>query len=243
MISIGNFFFKYRNLVFPIFATTIFIPSPQLFSQSIFGTNYFWIPLISGIVIAISGQVIRAATIGLKYIVRGGKNKKVYAEDLVTQGLFNHCRNPLYMGNILMLAGVGVISNSLIFMVIVVPFFCLIYQAIVLAEENYLSNKFGSTYDEYCKRTNRWVPRLTGLRETFESMKFDWKRYVVSEYNTVYLLFVGLLISVIVFTPPLAQLDNNSKLRMGITVFLVLSAIYLSVRYLKKSKRLERKVA
>ena len=78
-------------------------------------------------------------TIGLAYIIRGGKNKKVYAEDLVTTGIFAHCRNPLYVGNILMLAGVGILSNSLLYVVIMIPFFLFVYQAIVLAEENFLT--------------------------------------------------------------------------------------------------------
>src|SRR5688572_9921162 len=115
MVQIGNFFFKYRNLLFPIFALTIFIPSPELFTRETFGENYHLVPAVLGISIAIFGQVVRAATIGLKYIKRGGLDKKVYAENLVTDGIFNHCRNPLYVGNILMLSGVGILSNSLFF--------------------------------------------------------------------------------------------------------------------------------
>jgi protein-S-isoprenylcysteine O-methyltransferase Ste14 len=112
MIAIGNFFFKYRNLLFPvIILLVIFIPSPPVFTEKVFGPTYYWIPVIAGIAIALFGQLIRAVTIGLKYMVRGGKNKEVYAEDLVTEGIFNHCRNPLYVGNILMLMGAGLISN------------------------------------------------------------------------------------------------------------------------------------
>ncbi len=96
---------------------------PQLFTQKSFGENYYLYPIIIGLIITVSGQVIRGATIGLAYIIRGGKNKKVYAEDLVTTGIFAHCRNPLYVGNILMLAGVGVLSNSLLYVIIMIPFF------------------------------------------------------------------------------------------------------------------------
>src|SRR5436190_6779835 len=106
MVKIGNFFFKYRNLVFPIFGLAIFIPSPPVFSERVFGPDYYAIPMMLGIPIALLGQLIRALTIGLKYITRGGKDKKVYADDLVTEGVFHHCRNPLYVGNILMLLGV-----------------------------------------------------------------------------------------------------------------------------------------
>ena len=56
MIAIGNFFFKYRNLLFPIFALSIFIPSPSLFSEKLFGENYHIIPLVAGLCIAILGS-------------------------------------------------------------------------------------------------------------------------------------------------------------------------------------------
>lgn len=237
MISIGNFLFKYRNLLFPIFALTIFIPSPPIFTEAVFGPNYYLFPLIIGVVIALSGQAIRAATIGLRYIVRGGKNKEVYADDLVTEGIFNHCRNPLYVGNIMMLTGVGLISNSLIFMVIVVPAFCFVYQAIVLAEENYLRKKFGNKYDLYCKRVSRWFLSLNGLSETFNSMKFDWRRYYRSEYNTVYLLFLSIGIAIVAFVPPVVALDQNSKIKFGLIYFIFFSIIYLFIRYLKKRKK------
>lgn len=238
MIAIGNFFFKYRNLIFPIFGLLIFIPSPPLFSESVFGHHFYLIPMITGLVIAITGQVIRALTVGLKYIVRGGKNKKVYAEDLVTEGLFHHCRNPLYVGNILMLAGVGLVSNSLIFLSIMVPVFCFIYQAIVLAEENYLRAKFGSGYEEYTRNVNRWVPTLKGFSETVSSMKFNWKRYVVNEYNTVYLLVVSILIVLLTHHPELVKLAESRRLITFGVSFLLVSIIYLFVRWMKKSKRL-----
>ena len=44
-------------------------------------------------------------TIGYEYIVRGGRQGKVYAEDLVQGGVFAHSRNPLYLGNLLIIVG------------------------------------------------------------------------------------------------------------------------------------------
>ncbi len=157
MISIGNFFFKYRNIIFLFFYLALFIPSWPVFTETNAGAGYFWWPFIIGLFITFSGQAIRAISIGLAYIIRGGKDRKVYAEDLITQGMFNHCRNPLYVGNILMLIGVGILSNSLFYVAVMLPVFIFIYQAIVLAEENFLRKKFGAQYDVYCKKVNRWL--------------------------------------------------------------------------------------
>jgi len=238
MIGIGKFFFKYRNLIFPVFGLLIFVPSPDVFTEKVFGPDYYYIPLILGIVLALSGQLIRALTIGLKYIVRGGKKKQVYAEDLVTEGIFHHCRNPLYLGNILMLLGVGILSNSLYFLLFTVPLFCFIYQAIILAEENFLRTTFGVQYETYTQHVNRWVPRIKGLSTTMKSMEFNWRRYVVNEYNTLYLLFLSIFLVLITHHPELIKLSTPEKIRISLTCFLILSFIYLFVRYLKKSRRL-----
>jgi protein-S-isoprenylcysteine O-methyltransferase Ste14 len=224
--------------VFPIFGLAIFIPSPRVFTEEGFGPNYFNIPMILGLTIAFFGQLTRALTIGLKYIVRGGKNKEVYAEDLVTQGIFNHCRNPLYIGNILMLVGVGMLSNSLYFLIFIVPLFCFIYQAIVLAEENYLANKFGAQYEAYQKRTNRWIPKVSGLGHTVASMEFNWARYIINEYNTVYMLLLSISLVLITHDPEMVPLPLTEKLKSLVIIVLGITAVYLFVRYLKKSKKL-----
>src|SRR5882724_10973126 len=167
MINIGNFFFKYRNRIFILFYAALFIPSWPLFSKEQFGNRYYLWPILVGLLITILGQLIRGLTIGLAYIIRGGKEGKPYAEGLVTEGIFNHCRNPLYAGNILMLLGVGILANSLVYVAIVIPIFLFVYQAIVLAEENFLRGKFGNGFDEYSKKVSRWFPNLKGIGKTF----------------------------------------------------------------------------
>ena len=238
MISIGNFFFRYRNLLFIFLYILLFVPSPQLFTQKRFGSHYWEWPIIVGLLITITGQAIRAATIGLAYIIRGGRNKKIYADELVTGGIFSHCRNPLYVGNILMLLGVGVISNSLIYVIAVMPVFIFIYHTIVLAEENYLRNKFGERFKAYCKRVNRWIPSMSHITETFKSMKFKWKRWILKEYNTQFVWLSGITLILLLHYPQLT--NNNLHLRnlLSITIVSALLVLYFFVRYLKKSGKL-----
>ena len=239
MVAIGNFFFKYRNLLFIFLYALLFVPSPALFRAEQLGPGYWIWPVTIGLVVTVSGQLIRGATIGLAYIIRGGKDGKVHADDLVTQGIFNHCRNPLYVGNILMLLGVGILSNSLLYVVVVMPLFLLIYHAIVLAEENFLRNKFGESYAAYCRKVNRWLPSFAHLSSTFRSMEFKWKRWIVKEYNTQYVWLTGIVLLLLFRYPQLT--DGNIHLRnllLGI-ILPVLLMIYLFVRYLKKSGKLK----
>src|SRR5262245_8055081 len=158
MVKIGNFFFKFRNALFPFAYAFLFLKSPWLFANA-------HVALGLGLAVALFGQFLRAITIALVYIRRGVKNREVYANNLVTEGMFSHCRNPLYVGNFLMIAGLGLISNSMIFVGIIVPLFFFIYWAIISAEEAFLRNKFGAEYDDYCSRVNRVLPVFTGFSE------------------------------------------------------------------------------
>lgn len=238
MIAIGNFFFKYRNILFIVLYLALFIPSPPLFSEGKFGEGYFWWPIGLGLLITFKGQFIRALTIGLAYIVRGGKDGKVYAEGLVTEGVFAHCRNPLYVGNILMLAGVGILANSFWYVVIVIPLFLFIYQAIVLAEEHFLQNKFGNSFIQYCQKVPRWWFRINGFFKTISGMHYNWKRYVLKEHTTFFIWLTGIILIILFKYPHLTQHDPQLRLNILTWIIPILGLAYALIRYLKKSGKL-----
>lgn len=231
MVKLGNILFHYRNFLFPVFYFLLFIPSKNVFDN-------IAIPMIAGFIVAASGQSIRVATIGLVYIIRGGKNRQIYAEGLVTEGLFSHCRNPLYVGNVLIIIGLGIMSNSLFFMALMIPLFLFFYQAIVLAEENFLRNKFGPGYDDYTAKVNRWIPDFRGISSTFSSMSFNWTRVFIREYTTTYIWLTGAVL--LVFKNYYFEYGKDaamSLLSYFIIAMVMLLAAYLFVRFMKKSKR------
>ncbi len=242
MIAIGNFFFKYRNWIFILFYAALFVPSLPLFSAAVCGAHYYWWPVSIGLLITCTGQGIRGLTIGLAYIVRGGKEGKPYAEGLVTEGIFRHCRNPLYVGNILMLLGVGILANSVFYVAVMMPLFSFIYQAIVLAEEDFLRKKFGAGFDDYCRDVNRWWPSLQGLGSTLRSMTFNWKRWILKEHTTQFIWLLGIAMLLAAPLPALRypELLEGCALppyRIYAISVGVLCALYALVRILKKTGR------
>lgn len=169
MEKFGRFIFKYRNFIFPLFFfLLVFSTRPFLGSEHIEVLTY-----ALGIAVALAGQLIRALTVGLAYIKRGGKDRKVYARELVKGGVFAHCRNPLYMGNIMIVIGLGIIANSVLFYLIGIPLFVFMYLAITRAEEKYLRDKFGEEYIEYCKNVNRFIPDLSGIKQDHKKHEFQ----------------------------------------------------------------------
>jgi protein-S-isoprenylcysteine O-methyltransferase Ste14 len=237
MVAIGNFLFHYRNGLFPlVYALLIFKSQPLL-------PDYRLAALL-GFLVAAAGQLLRAVTVGLEYIIRGGRHREVYAEKLVQGGLFAHCRNPLYVGNYLILVGVGLASNSLLFVSVALPFFALAYWAIIAAEENYLRNKFGPEFDDYCARVNRLLPNLSGLGRTLAGMRFNWRRLITAEYGSAYIW----LAAISLVTLKNAWMNGQTDLSQPIvwtswTLFAAATLAYGLARVLKKSGFLKTPVA
>jgi hypothetical protein len=198
--------------------------------------------IVVGTIIALSGQTLRALTIGLAYIKRGGKKKKVYAETLVQEGIFAHCRNPLYLGNLLILIGVGIAGNSLLFVLFGIPFLIFAYLAIIYAEENYLGKKFGQEFDDYCRRVNRIIPNFSGLGNTMKGMEFKWNRLVVKEYATPFVWVTGLtfLIMKDTYLDRGYEASKYTLWSMSLLILVVICAFF-AAWYLKRNKILRSK--
>ena len=79
MVAVGTFLFRWRNTIFPWLFVALLLPGPRLFADP-------WHALALSVLVTGLGQTIRALTIGLRYIKRGGRGGKVYANDLVTEG-------------------------------------------------------------------------------------------------------------------------------------------------------------
>jgi protein-S-isoprenylcysteine O-methyltransferase Ste14 len=237
-LRLGALFFKYRDILFPLVLLALaFGTRPRLF----LGETRTDVALdFVGIGLALVGQVLRAVTIGLQYIRRGGKNKQVYAKSLVVGGVFAHCRNPLYLGNILGILGMMLIHNGIWMYAIGVPYFALAYASIIAEEERYLRGRFGAEYDGYCRRVPRLRVRPTGLLATLRSVPFQWKRLVAKEYGTTFSgssALLGLLIWERV------RLDEYGASSRAITIIASIWAVlllgYLIARSLKKHGRLD----
>lgn len=176
LVRQGDFWFRHRGALLPISVVLLLIPSPALAGDPL--------PVgLAGLGIALVGQLIRCATIGLVYIIRGGRDHKVHAETLVTEGIYDHVRNPMYLGNFFLIAGFALASNRWVFLVAGTAVAVYVHRVIVAAEEHFLRGRFGSQFDDYCARVPRFLPRLAGLTTTLRSHTFDSRRVIAQEYQ------------------------------------------------------------
>lgn len=238
MLASGNFLFHVRNGLFPVIFLTVaifvrpgyFLGDPKL-DRAV---------MIAGAIIAMLGQGFRLFVIGYAYIRRGGKNRRIYADDLVVAGIYAHSRNPMYVGNFLIACGFSLYSGSAMLSAITIPFFLWVYLAITAAEEQFLFGKFGAAYEKYMSEVNRFIPDVRGLSATLSGHRFRWRTVLAKEYGTLFsslLALVGIaqwkMICVNGWEASKEPVIKLSWLYIPIVVF------YVVVRFMKRTGRLQ----
>jgi len=130
-----------------------------------------WWSLAAGGAVATVGLLLRA--------ISSGQVKK--NQDLATAGPYAYCRNPLYLGSIVIAVGFAIASRDLWVAVALLLLFALVYVPVIRSEEVFLRGHF-SQYDEYAQRVPRLLPHTVwfmGLTTGFAPELYRQHR----EYN------------------------------------------------------------
>lgn len=145
-LRLGAVLFRWRSLTpLPIVAVGLALGHPTLNSI-----------LMGGAVTAL-GEFIRGwsvAHIGTRSRTRGGS-----VGPLVTSGPFSRCRNPIYLGNLLVGAGIVWATDVPLLLPAYVLLFAVQYGFIVAWEEDRLEAAHGRAFAAYRARVPRWLPR------------------------------------------------------------------------------------
>jgi protein-S-isoprenylcysteine O-methyltransferase Ste14 len=75
---------------------------------------------------------------------------------LATTGIYAHLRNPMYVGAMLMLAGIAAALASDWLVILLVPTALVLHFGVVRREERYLEAKFGEDYRRYKANVPRY---------------------------------------------------------------------------------------
>jgi protein-S-isoprenylcysteine O-methyltransferase Ste14 len=237
LVRLGNLLFRTRNALFPVLLLGLLLVTRPVIPSGDVRLGRALDAL--GIAVALAGQALRVAVIGYRYIVRGGRDRQVYADDLVTSGFFALSRNPLYLGNLLILAGLFLIWNNPWLYVVGGGLFVVAYRAIVAAEEDYLGRQFGEFYAAYARGTPRWWPRLSGLGAATAGIPFNWRRVVIKEYTSTAVWMAGATVLLLIKARRYGEVTGATVRAWPYwTAVAVIAAFWGWARYLKKSKRL-----
>ena len=149
------------DLRYFLFSNRSFTPIPLvlvILYLSSFSYPYF----IIGIVLIVVGESIRIY--GVRFAGGATRTREVGAPSLCTSGPYSRCRNPLYLGNMIIYCGVVLMAGGqflwpLLFIVFV--FFTLQYSMIISLEEETLVKLFGNEYRLYRESVPKLFPRIS----------------------------------------------------------------------------------
>ena len=107
------------------------------------------LPTIIGFLLNIwSDQIFKKANTTVKPFEQSGR--------LVAQGPYRFSRHPMYLGMILILAGLAVLLGTIMPVIVVLAFFG-VCRKYIRIEEKAMEETFGNAYLEYKKRVRRWI--------------------------------------------------------------------------------------
>ena len=188
--SIAKILFKYRS----------YTPIPFLIVMVLFHQASVW-SIIIGFLIALLGESFR-----LWGVIYAGSETRTTGDVggtyLVISGAFGHLRNPLYLGNILLYLGIGIMSFALFpyLQIVALLFFYFQYRLIINAEEEYLQKRFGVQYDNYKKSVPRLIPKIKSFQAAEISQPpLNFSAGVRSEKRTLQAFASVTLIILIIF--------------------------------------------
>lgn len=125
--------------------------------------------LFLGALVTLTGEAIRLWSIG--YTGEPTRSQDLEAPALVTSGPYSVVRNPLYLGNVLNGMAVAVAAcggyppaEAAGLVTFVACGLGLVYGSIIPLEEEFLEERFGERYREYCRQVAALVPRRLGSR-------------------------------------------------------------------------------
>jgi protein-S-isoprenylcysteine O-methyltransferase Ste14 len=76
---------------------------------------------------------------------------------LVTQGIYRFSRNPMYVGDALMLIGWALWLANAAALALVALFIVYLNRYQIAPEERALGARYGAAYTEYCRAVRRWL--------------------------------------------------------------------------------------
>jgi protein-S-isoprenylcysteine O-methyltransferase Ste14 len=145
----------------------LFPPVIALFVAGLMWLLHTYFPLLQlwqepwnriGFVLMAIAIIIDAWSLALFFMHRTTPHplKPEETSKLVTGGMYQFTRNPMYLGLLLLLAGFAVYLGSLMPLAMLPLFVVLLTNRQILHEERVLEEKFGEEYRTYRERVRRW---------------------------------------------------------------------------------------
>jgi protein-S-isoprenylcysteine O-methyltransferase Ste14 len=225
-IKTGQFLFKFRSFTpLPLMAAVFIFFRP--YSYGAIDPYLIW----GGLAISFLGEFIRVMAVGFAYTGTSGRENYLRADDLNRTGIYSIVRNPLYIGNVLMFSGLLIVFANWWALLFFNIFLITQYYFIILSEENYLKQKYGDSFNDYCKTINRVIPTFNSYQKP--ALPFDGRKVFFKENDSVFnMLMVFVIILAFREKSIVNAVPHSTHLIVAAAVLVI---IYIIIKVLKKT--------
>ncbi len=169
--SLGRFFFEWRDkLPVPLALAMVSCARPRPLN---------W---VLGMPLVMAGEALRVW--GLMHIGPTTRTREICADRLVTSGPYSHCRNPLYLANLLKITGFMVIAGNLKYALCVLAFYTVEFAAMIPYEETFLAEKFPEAHKAYRSVVPAFFPKCAAVEGMSAEPAYSLQNALASEKRT-----------------------------------------------------------
>jgi protein-S-isoprenylcysteine O-methyltransferase Ste14 len=228
----GAWLFKRRSYL-PLLLIPLFVIALKRSDiiERIYGSNIGDIWESIAVIVSFLGLGVRCLTAGFAPRGTSGRNTRWQAaETLNTTGIYSLTRNPLYLGNFIIMLGVTLFIEVWWLALIVWVGFWLYYERIIFTEEEFLRQKFGSEFIAWAVKTPMIIPNFKNWRKP--SLPFSFKTVLRREFSTYFAI-----VAVYFFLEIAEELFTEKRFFVHsswLIFFFVSMAIYFTLLILKK---------
>lgn len=227
----GAFLFRWRSyiplLILP-FAIIVFRDPAYLHPLFASPLDTFW--ELFAILVSTMGFVIRILVAGHVPAGTSGRNTLTQVANVLnTKGMYSIVRNPLYLGNFLIILGILLFTQVWWFVLWASLAFWIYYERIIFTEEEFLRKKFGEAFTSWAEKTPMFIPNFSLWEKA--DLPFSWKIVLRKEYSGLF----GMAAAFTALGIASDFLVEHEPIDLFWIVFLVVSfALYVTFRFLKK---------
>src|SRR5271166_6203698 len=118
--------------------------------------TWIWVP---GVVLLVFGGFLVLTCGGILSTRKFGRSgDRFFPKEFVTIGPFRYLRNPMSLGALALMLGLGLYDRSVSLLLLSLILFVFIHLIVVYVEEPGLEKRFGESYLQYKRSVNRWLP-------------------------------------------------------------------------------------
>ena len=237
MVKSGHTMFRYRSyLPLLIIGPLLVAMKESVYLESLVGDQIEDLWVLACFLISLGGLAIRCYTVGSVPAGTSGRNTQTQrAHHLNTSGMYSIVRNPLYLGNFIIILGV-LLSIKVWWLIALGALVFFIYmERIILAEETFLTETYGQEYKDWRAKTPVILPNFKLWQKP--ELPFSCKTVMKREYPA--LIAIG---AVFFITEAITDLYFEGEVLGEWLVddfawplmFVVFLSVGLTLRYLKK---------